>query len=188
MPINEFFHVACATGRFEVMPTTLELDRSCLDLPQYGEHPTKEDFKNLLKEYFPEGLSHFGKDYLMERVRYERVDNYGYISQVMSIDAYFEFVRRLRFPGQPSRYQSFFAWESLDEARTFNNFKAQGKGEIFLVTAAKNARLDANWLNIGQFYVEGIYFAEQCWRGLPSDKPAWEYLLGFPVTVIERVE
>lgn len=188
MASKDFFHVACVPGRFDDAPKILELDRACLDLPQYGEHPTKEDFKKLVKEYYPDGLSHFGKDYLMEPVRYERVNNYGYISHVMSVDAYFEFVRRLRFPHQPSRYQTFFAWETLDEARAFNNFKAQGKGEIFLVTAERYARLDASWLVIGNFYIEGIYFAEQYWLGHPNDKPSWEYLLSFPVTILKKIE
>lgn len=95
--MDEFFHVSCVSGRFPTPPKTLELDKDCLELPQYGAHPTKEEFIKLVKEYYPDGLSHFGKDYLMESVRYKNFDNYGYISNVMSIDAYFEFVRRFRF-------------------------------------------------------------------------------------------
>ena len=105
----------------------------------------------------------------------------------MSIDAYFEFVRRLRFPKQPSRYQSFFAWETLEEARAFNDFKARGKGEIFRVKAERYARLDASWLRIGHIYLEGLYYAEQYWQGRPNENPAWEYLLSFPVTLVELV-
>lgn len=58
---------------------------------------------------------------------------------------------------------------------------AQGQGEIFLVTAERFSRLDANWLQIGRIYLEGLYFAEQYWNG--SERPRWEYLLGFPVTI-----
>jgi hypothetical protein len=185
--MEEFFHVSCAPGRHDDIPKTLELDKGCLELPQYGPDPAKDEFKKLVKEYYPDGLSHFGKDYLMEPVRYERVNNYGYISNVMSIDAYFEFVRRLRFPDRPSRYQSFFAYKTLDEARAFNAFKAAGKGKIFLVTAEKHVVLDARWLQIGRIYLEGIFFAEQYWLGLPTDSPDWEYLLSFPVTVVKRI-
>jgi hypothetical protein len=62
------------------------------------------------------------------------------------------------------------------------------KGEIFLVTAEKYARLDAKWLQIGRIYLEGIFFAEQYWQGLPTDDPDWEYLLSFPVTVVKKIE
>ena len=161
--MDEFFHVSCVPGRFPDIPKTLELDTLCLELPQYGKDPNIVEFKKLVKEYFPEGLSHFGKDYLLESISYQRVNNYGYISQVMSIDAYFEFVRRLRFPDRPSHYQSFFAYKTLEEARTFNAFKVAGKGEILLVTAEKYTVLDTRWLQIGQRYLEGIFFAEQYW-------------------------
>lgn len=187
MPIKEFYHVSCLPKRFPTLPQTLALDLACLELPRYSIDPAWEEFKQLVKEYYPEGLSTFGKDYLMEPVRYERVNGYGYISNVMSIDAYFELVRRLRFSDRPSRYQSFFAWETLSEAQAFNQFKTAGQGEIFKVISAKAIRLDANWLKIGQLYLEGIIFAEKYWKGEASENPSWEWLLRFPVTVIEQV-
>jgi len=57
-----------------------------------------------------------------------------------------------------------------------------------LVTAEKYTVLDTRWLQIGQRYLEGIFFAEQYWLGLPSNNPDWEYLLSFPVTVGKKIE
>jgi hypothetical protein len=122
MPSKRFFHVS----HRKYLPDEMQLNSGCFNLPDPLPPNIPPHIATLLKiakEYFPGGLSIFGIDYLMEPLRYTSYNNFGYISQAMTIDLVFELIRRARFPSLPSRYESLFACETLEEAKVFRAIK-----------------------------------------------------------------
>lgn len=184
---KQYFHASNQKD----LPNLLHLNNKIFNLPEPlppNILPHASEMVKIAKSYFPNGLSVFGADYLTEHLRYCRQDDFGYISHSMTIDVFFELVRRIRFPSLPSRYESFFAWETEEEAKVFAAKKwKQGEANIFVVESDNCCKLDMSLLTLGNTYIEGFYFADKYWNKGQSDRPIWEYLLSFPVRVIGKI-
>lgn len=166
----------------------IELDTNP-DLSGVRYRHTEAERKQFLNELYPDGLSKHGNHYL-GNYDLVRADNLGHPLAIVpiepAIELVFELVRKVHFPDQPSRYQSFFAWDNLDRARAFQRF-AMPNAPIYEVEAAGAIRKDMNLLRLGFSGLDGYLFAHRYWREEASDNPDWEYLLQFPVVVGNQV-
>src|SRR6516165_10651975 len=81
----------------------------------------KKELEDHLVELFPEGLSPHGWRFMLDRYDYIRdpITNDAFVNHTWQVEFVFEMVRRAAFPKMNSRFQSYFAWETLDAARSF---------------------------------------------------------------------
>ena len=58
---------------------------------------------------------------MLDRYDYIRdpITNDAFVNHTWQVEFVFEMVRRVAFPRMNSRFQSYFAWETLDAARSF---------------------------------------------------------------------
>ncbi|WP_419657740.1 hypothetical protein Dvar_68600 [Desulfosarcina variabilis str. Montpellier] len=148
---------------------------------------TEDDLKAHLQTLFPEGLSLHGWHYSVEMHNavahaHEEIETL-YVNHAITVELLFEYVRRAYFPQERSRFQSFFAWESLEKAIEFR----QDDQPIYLIESDHILRADQRWLSIGVQNIAGSLTAHNYWRGIPTDQPCWEAVLSCPVKVKERV-
>lgn len=112
-----------------------------------------------IKEFFPDGVSSHGINFL-------RVYNYSFYEQYSreniersnsnlseAITEYsFELVRRLKYPHIPSRFESLFALENLDDVEKWSELTT-GNYKIFEI------ELDPPLFKLdGSFLLSGVYF------------------------------
>src|SRR6516225_10070822 len=81
----------------------------------------KKELEDHLVELFPEGLSPYGWRHMLDRHDFLRdpITNDAFVNHTWQVELVFEMVRRAAFPKINSRFQSYFAWETLDAARSF---------------------------------------------------------------------
>ena len=58
---------------------------------------------------------------MLDRYDYTRdpITNDAFVNHTWQVEFTFEMVRRAAFPKMNSRFQSYFAWETLDAAKSF---------------------------------------------------------------------
>lgn len=94
----------------------------------------------------------------------------------------FELVRRSEFPDRPSRFQSFFGFETEEDAGAFrSNFGPAA--QILEIEYEGGYRADMDLLST-QSFAHGLHQALTYWQGDPgSDEPTWELLMRPPVEI-----
>ena len=144
------------------------------------------DLRAHVAELFPDGLSLHGWQYMVERHDFIRPTNSDalFVNHNMVVELVFEYVRRAVFPSRRSRFQSFFAWESLEMARAF---RKEGQA-LYRVESNSIFRADQSWLTLGVQNAIASLAAHRYWSGAPSGPPRWEILLAPPVHVMERID
>lgn len=152
---------------------------------------TESDLKTHLDELFSEGLSshgatYFTNAYLILNDPYTR-QPLPYVPHIPIIEMVFELVRRTDFRDKPSRFQSLFAWDSIERANQFRHEFQQADAPIFKLQSEIVFRADMQLLLLGGSCLGASLFAHKYWRGKATQKPDWEYLLKPPVTVVEQV-
>jgi hypothetical protein len=107
----------------------------------------KNELEDHLLELFPEGLSLHGWQYMLDRHDFIRhpVTNDAFVNHTWQVELTFEMVRRAAFPKMNSRLQSYFAWETFEDAR---NFQKHGQA-IYRTQSDNGFRADQNWLSLG---------------------------------------
>lgn len=93
---------------------TIELIKPYIDQP---------DIMKTLSELYPDGLSYHGLRYAITSFKGLHTDT--------STEQIFELYRQMHFPHLPSRFQSFFCFNSLQNAIEFS--KLNGKSTIYKV-------------------------------------------------------
>jgi hypothetical protein len=152
-----------------------------------GVHEKAEALVHL-HNYYPQGLSYHGRQYLLDR--YHRVqDGYGndYTIHVPVMELAFELMRLSQFPEKPSRFTSFFGCETVEDAITFRGKYGDGQGEIWVVACEEYFRADMNYLYLGAGIPSTFVYTERYWRGEASTTPFWEILMQGPVAILEKV-
>lgn len=129
---------------------------------------------------FPDGVSVHGEQYLLRNASDPKLAS-------PNIEMLFEYVRRACFPSRPSRFQSYFGCETIDQARYFRERHGDPLNGIWLVEAERSFTADMHFLQRGSSVLVGSYFAQQYWQGVASEDPFWEVLLVPPVGVLSRV-
>lgn len=102
-----------------------------------------------------------------------------------------ELVRQLQFPIKPSRYQSIFACEKVEEANYFREHYREHDGPqpIYEILTDDNTNLhrgdmrlldlEASADNAAIVFTKAIWY----WSGLSSQEPCWEYIIPLPAQV-----
>ncbi|MEH2485884.1 hypothetical protein [Bradyrhizobium sp. AZCC 2230] len=143
-----------------------------------------QDLTDLQRSLFPQGLSRHGWQYLF--LRKDAIlgsDGFAYSAHEWMIELVFENYRLAHFPKRPSRFISYFAWQTIEQARAFKGpqqhiYELDGDGFV----------ADQVWLTLGVQGIASYYNAEKYWSGAGSAKPRWEIVLPAPVQVTRLVE
>jgi hypothetical protein len=154
--------------------TVLDRSQPSVPVPDVQAH---------LRSLYPEGLTAHGFNHLIAPPPEGQAN--------AQIELWFEWVRRAEFPATPSRYQSAFGCETIDNARSFRDHPTWGHAGsgIWEVEAEFDAfRADMACLKGTIPFYEVPYWANHYWSGKPSDNPSWELILTPPVRVLRRVE
>lgn len=137
-----------------------------------------------LSALFSSGISVHGQRYLLDRYPYAK--DMVAVSPIIELTA--ELVRRWRFPGRPSRFESLFACETCEDARGFRMRHGQPYNRILRVSAQAHFRGDMNLLCLGPTIASSLNLLQKYWRGEASADPFWEILLSAPVHILGQVE
>lgn len=131
---------------------------------------------------FPDGVTNHGELYML---RGETPAN----SVNGVIELIFEYVRRSYFPSSPSRFQSVFAFENINQAIHFRNEYAKSDNIIWEVESDNAFKADMRLLILRGSVLFLSFNAHKYWKGISSeDNPIWEHLLVPPVKVIRRID
>lgn len=162
-----------------------------------------------LRELYPEGLSRHGARYahaaLVSKSGSNLPDSYEPMAGVVNVvergqlttktispfsvrDEFFvELVRMTEFEEYRSRFQSFFAFEELEEAISFYREHRSGPSQILEVTCEEYVKRDMNLVS-GMFFGTGIANANEYWQGNPgNDPPTWEIVMEPPVKITGHI-
>lgn len=148
-----------------------------------------------LEELFPYGLSHHGDNYFASS------NCIPYLHPVLEL--LMEYIRRCSYSYMPSRGESFFAVETVNDAvRLCNVLKENpNNASIWEVECDIAFKFDMFLLDIAQSFIglknsSNLFTSlliNMYWEGrsikeiLPDDNPFWEYLLLPPVKIIKKV-
>jgi len=91
---------------------TLEKDQ-IINLVKYGDVEPPE-LQVHIDSLFPDGVTSHGERYMLRG----QAQDMG-VNEI--IELLFEYVRKSHFPSRPSRFQSVFAFENIDQAVSFGN-------------------------------------------------------------------
>jgi hypothetical protein len=184
---NQFYHVSRScilSGQI-----LLSMDYSGLMVEKETKHFCNTEINKVVEKYFPDGISNHGNHYLSEKIRYwhDYESNDRFLPCTLTIEMVFELVRRSGYPHLPSRFQSLFAFETLQEAQKFQTEYSKSESKIYLIEADNYSKHDMSLLTIGFNSIIGITLGEKYWNGGQSEHPVWEVLLKLPVTIINEV-
>ena len=135
-----------------------------------------QDHFNVL---YPEGFSNWGINFLLNYA-----NNTDSLTEIL-----FDYVRRSCFKERPSRFQSVFAFDNIEQAKDFRYRFNNSIGNIWEIEANNFFKADMNLLDLKSFKLMQLdYHAHLYWKGETIGNPYWEYLLVPPVKVIRKVD
>jgi len=134
---------------------------------------------------FPDGVSSHGERYFLQ------AGSKGNIASP-AIELLFEYIRKTSFSNKPSRFESFFACESIDDAKSFRSQFGSHEQKIFEIQSDGpkhkcNMKLLHN--DLSNLYFS--YAAHQYWlgnQGISELGEFWEIILSLPVKVGDVVQ
>lgn len=163
------------------------------DLQSYPGHVeagwlyTAAEFKGSININFPKGLSNFGSHFLLNPQRSLKGGTFFGMDEYI-IEASLELVRKLRFPERNSRFSSFFACLTLEDARKLREDQFGGVGFIYKVSCKHYFQADMRFLRQALSIVGIEIVAMKYWSGIASPDPFWEILMNGPVKILEKIE
>ncbi len=146
-----------------------------------------------INELFPEGLSKHGWDFIKQKFLRNKAPDYETTNMVEMDTAYIlemnlEYTRRIFYAEKPSRFQSIFAWESIEDARKFKARFPNETPKIFAIEGKRMHKADMHMLLLGLNNASASLLAHKHWKSLSSLNPYWEIALELPVHVIDIIE
>lgn len=100
----------------------------------------------------------------------------------------FELIRRAEFEEAQSRFQSYYAWPSLEDAEQFITEHRDENQAVFKLRCNKYELHDMDLIQLSHIG-SGLANARQYWKGeAGSDTPTWEVVMEPPVDVVEQVD
>ncbi|WP_337026093.1 DUF2441 domain-containing protein [Pantoea eucrina] len=170
--------------RFDLKPTPSQLSQ-CV---QVSGVCSLQEMSMYFNSNFPAGVSQHGIQYLLNNDNYlqDASGNFlPYTNLSSSLEVIYEFVRQLKFPELPSRFQCAFAFEASSYARSFFQdstipvYEISGSGRIF--------KGDMTLLKIGPNHLSTLVLAEKYWSGTVINPSAVEVLIECPAEIGNRV-
>lgn len=159
-----------------------------------GDRIPDESLQQHVEALFPQGLSRHGQGYLFWQGNLAFPSGPGvYDADTLNgmrsraIELVYEYVRQASFDAQPSRYESWFGWESLDAARRFMATMGVSKAPIWEIEGRSVFRADMNLLMLDTA-LRGSLSAHQYWRGEAGEGqvPQWEHFIATGAEVVAR--
>lgn len=138
-----------------------------------------------LRDFFIGGISKAGEIYV------KSFDKANEMHTLSIIETIFEYVRSLYFNDKPSRFQSVFACETMEDVESWAEyFKCVGELKIRRIEFHNYCKCDAMWRDICRledYFVPSVvyYCAKQYWSGAISPNPRLELVIPLPVLVLE---
>lgn len=175
-----------------------------------SNHPVVLPDRGVLEELYPEGLSSHGVQYLTAtvvanndvsfpdgfsneyRAAIAVVDLEGEGKNVflnpfsVQYERVFELIRLSEFPRSHSRFQAFFAWDSIDQAHQSPDVNGSDYN-IAKVSCPNHSKRDMSLLKFGNFG-DSVRKARKYWTGVSGDSPVYEIVMEPPVEVLEIIE
>jgi hypothetical protein len=140
-----------------------------------------------LASLYPNGLSQHGQYYLIDvgqHTRQQMPQSGEPLAKLSSVlETYWELVRRAEFPDEPSRFESFFAFKTPNEARAFGG----GTGPVYEVDANVWEEFDFNLLKQPTSLALQWIQIRQYWNHGASPNPLWECLVKPPAKILRVV-
>ena len=165
------------------------LTEGIVDLTRWNDVDPPE-LQTHVDELWPEGVSQHGDRYVL-------ISGASGLLPEPNIELLWEYARRAFAAAAPSRFQSFFAFESIEAAQRFRAEFGGGSGTIWhLTTEGSSFRADMRWLTLKGSALMVSHAAVSYWRQRSSSElpprlgprePLWEVLLTPPVKITERV-
>ena len=168
--------------------------------------PNNSDGIFLVEKLFPNGVSMHGAHYLNDNAYFfyrtkaliEEIYNSNNINSIYFAEYAFELIRRLFFPSKPSRYESLFALENLNDIKMWSELTNTNYRVFEIETEDVFQTFDANFIRGGLcFNAKELYqgfspslnfkLAFSYWAGEKSDVPKPEVLLPLPVTIGKQI-
>lgn len=181
----EFFHVDRIRGRLnEGQVISFIFDQSSIT----DSNNRAANFISM----FPEGVTCHGWEYLLKdrRISPDK-DKNGMIEMLA------EYIRRSHYPDRLSRFQSFFACRTIQDAERFISLspittpegQVRHQGDIWVVQC-ENVALEADmkFLGLGDSWIDAITKLHLYWAGEIGEDPLKELLLKPPITVVKKVK
>lgn len=143
---------------------------------------------------FPDGISFHGVHYLDEKHQNTGGNRPSYY--IMEYEL--ELIRKSYFPNLPSRFQSLFAVENLEEIKKWDGiFSANCTIWEIEFDDSNYAKFDSNLLipalnvnadNVSFSPNTSFYYGYHYWNGSVTENPRIELLIKSPIKVIKRVQ
>lgn len=138
--------------------------------------------KGHVDSLFPDGLSSHGEHYFLR-------NNSKALNVSPMLELIIEYVRRADYKNKPSRFQSFFAFDSLSQAKDFRSEYGETSNAIYKINTDIYHKANMKLLYAGNSILVTSYFANSYWQSVPGiEEICWEYLLPLPVTILDRIE
>jgi len=145
----------------------------------------------MMHELFPGGVSRHGVEYFIDSGHAQpSVDTNGMIEMIA------ELMRRVKYPERPSRFQSLFAWQTLEDAYRFagqsklsrpdNANPAFAVWEVDTMGSGEIFASDMKLLSLGTCWLDAFVHIDAYWHQDYSSDPFVEVLLPLPVRVIRQ--
>ncbi|RDJ12429.1 DUF2441 domain-containing protein [Rhizobium grahamii] len=150
-----------------------------------GDFGGEEVLKHMLA-LFPDGLSPHGWDHAIRPANVvvftSATTSITAVEHSCAIEMLFEFVRRENFKHRPSRFQSYYAFDSIAEVEEFTKLFPDKTFPIYELNSAGVFKCDQKWMNVSDNIGSAFYRAHQFWTGAATKEPKWEYMLQTPIT------
>lgn len=178
----------------------------------------------IFRKFYPEGLSRHGQQYIQDVIYLFQTLTQAFEDPKTGIlypsciaaleltyannkigpvccEMQFELVRKAFFPDKPSRWQSLFAVENIDD---FEQWSAEGLSENYPVyeieVDSSLQKFDSEWLkgticigpvgapkHMGFSPSLNMEMPMHYWQGDATSCPRWEYIIPLPAVVGRRV-
>jgi hypothetical protein len=149
-----------------------------IHLHKFANEPESEAAHDL-NVLYPNGVSRFGAAILSGR-------SINLTSLLREREKRLEEIRLSDYPDCPSRFTTFFACRTVEEAQGFRTLVGSFESKIWKIEGQDGLVKDMNFLQ-GRTRLALEIDGHRYWRGHASNNPFWECLVPHPVKVIELI-
>lgn len=170
--------------RFDLQPTPVQLSQCT----QIAGLCSSQEIASFFSNNFPNGIARHGIEYLLNNNNYLQDQNGNFLPYTnlsSSIEMIYEYVRQIKFPELPSRFNCAFAFEDPSYARNF--FQTPSLAVYEITGSARIFKGDMTLLKIGPNHLVTMILAEKYWSGLIIDTSKVEVLIECPAVIGSRV-
>ena len=141
---------------------------------------------------FPNGVTYHGWEYLLNDRRLAPHEDILGMIEILA-----EYIRRDYYPEHISRFQSFFAFKTVQDAKRFISLypittpegETKRQGDIWLVECDTLAfEGDMMYLGLGDCWIDAITKLHLYWTGQSGQESLREVLLKPPVIIVKKVK